>query len=229
MFFFDSNYLILVLLPTIVLSGLAQLWVSSAYQKWGNTRNHLGMTGVSVGERIKQSAGLQAVRFESIGGSLTDHFDPADNVVRLSQDVATKQSVAAMAIIAHELGHAQQYQERSPLIAMRSFLVPAMRLSPSISYGLILAGIFFNATGLLTLGIAFFSVVVLFSLLTLPVEFDASRRGLKLLQQAGLATYPEDMSGARQILTAAAMTYVAAFLTSMLTLLYYISILQRRR
>ncbi|MEQ8674434.1 MAG: zinc metallopeptidase [Aggregatilineales bacterium] len=228
MFFFDTNYLILVLLPTIVLSGLAQLWVSSAFQKWGNTRNGLGMTGVSIGERIKQSAGLTAVRFESVAGQMSDHFDPADNVVRISQDVATKPSVAAMAIIAHELGHAQQYQEKSPLIAMRSFLVPAMRLSPSISYGLIVAGLLFNATGLLTLGIIFFSVVVVFSLLTLPVEFDASRRGLKLLQEAGLATTSQDVTGSRQILTAAAMTYVAAFLTSLLTLLYYISLLQRR-
>ncbi len=228
MFFFDTNYLLLVLIPTMIISGLAQLWLSSAFQKWGNTRNSLDLTGAAVGERIKQSAGLTAVRFEGVEGRLSDHFDPAGNIVRMSQDVATKPSVAAMAIVAHELGHAQQYQEKSPLIAVRSFLVPAMRFSPTVAYGLIVAGFLFNATGLISLGILFFGVVVLFMLLTLPVEFDASRRGMKLLEQAGVMTTDDDSSGSRQVLTAAAMTYVAAFISSLLTLLYYISILQRR-
>ncbi|GAB4524661.1 MAG: zinc metallopeptidase [Anaerolineae bacterium] len=228
MFFFDANYFLLVLIPSLILSMGAQFFVMSAYRRWGNTRNSLGLTGAQVGERITRSVNLGGVRFEGTQGQLTDHYDPSGHVVRMSQDIATKPSVAAMAIVAHELGHAQQYHEKSPLIAMRSFLVPAMRFSPTISYALIFAGLIFNATGLLQIGILFFGVVVLFMLLTLPVEFDASRRGLKLLQQSNLAAVSEDMSGARQVLSAAALTYVAAFVSALLTLLYYISLLQSR-
>ena len=227
-FFIDMNYVLIVMIPSLIISGLAQMWVRSAFRKWSETRNGAGMSGVEVGERIRRAAGLNAVSFESVAGTMTDHFDPQGNIVRMSQDVATRPSVASMAIVAHELGHAQQYQESSPLIAMRSFLVPAMRFSPMVSYALILMGVLFNATGLITLGGLFFAVVVLFMLLTLPVEFDASRRGLKLLEQANLLTAPQDGQGSRQMLTAAAMTYVAAFVSSLLTLLYYISILQNR-
>ncbi len=227
MFLFDSAYFWMVLIPSIVLSMGAQLFVSAAYGKWGKTRNSLGLTGAQVGEQIRRSAGLTGVGFEGVGGQLSDHFDPASNVVRMSESVATKPSVAAMAIIAHELGHAQQYQEQSILIGMRSFLVPAMRFSPMAAYGLIFAGLIFNVTGLAWIGVGFFGVVVLFMLLTLPVEFDASRRGLKLLRESGLSIGGQDMAGARQMLTAAALTYVASFVTALLTLLYYISLIQR--
>jgi len=225
--FFDVNYLLWVMIPSLILSFAAQMWVRSAYAKWSNTRNTVGLTGAQVAEQIKHSAGLNNVALEGTPGQLSDHFDPRGNVVRMSQDIATKPSVAAMAIVAHELGHAQQHQEQSVLISMRSFLLPAMQISPSISYGLILIGVFFNLTGMLWAGIAFFSVTVLFMLLTLPVEFDASRRGLILLREAGLLSSPQDAGGARQVLTAAAMTYIAAFVSSLLTLLYYLSIARR--
>lgn len=229
MFFFDMNYFLLVLIPSLILSVGAQFFVSSAYNRWGKTRNSEGLTGAQIGERITRYVDLGGVRFEGTQGQLSDHYDPSGHVVRMSQDIATKPSVAAMAIVAHELGHAQQHKENSLLIAMRSFLVPAMRFSPTASYALILAGLLFNATGLLQLGILFFAVVVLFMLLTLPVEFDASRRGLILLRESGLITSgSQDASGSRQMLTAAALTYVAAFVSALLTLLYYISILQSR-
>ncbi|MBC7872086.1 MAG: zinc metallopeptidase [Chitinophagaceae bacterium] len=224
---FSSNYLLWVMIPSLILSLGAQMWVRSAYTKWSNTRNTLGLSGTEVAERIKRTAGLGNVGLEGTPGKLSDHFDPRGNVVRMSQDIASKPSVASMAIVAHELGHAQQYKEQSPLISMRSFLVPAMQISPNIAYALIFAGIFFNLTGLLWVGIAFFGVTVVFMLLTLPVEFDASRRGLLLLREAGLTSSAEDASGARQMLTAAAMTYVAAFVSSLLTLLYYLSIARR--
>jgi hypothetical protein len=144
----------------------------------------------------------------------------------MSEGVAATPSVASIAIVAHELGHAQQHEQNSPYIAMRSFLLPAMRFSPMAAYGLILAGFLLNITGLAWLGVGFFSITVLFMLLTLPVEFDASRRGMQLLQNSGLITGP-DATGARQMLTAAALTYVAAFVTSLLTLIYYISLLSR--
>jgi uncharacterized protein len=228
MFIFDMNYIWLVLIPSLVLSLGAQLYVRSAYSKWGRSRNSAGLSGAEIGSRIVRAAGLSGVNFEGTPGQLTDHYDPASHTVRLSQDVAAKPSVAAMAIVAHELGHAQQHKEKSVLIGMRSFLVPAMRFSPTAAYGLILAGLFFNVTDLLWLGIGFFGLVVMFMLLTLPVEFDASRRGLALLHQAGLMTSAQDAGGARQVLTAAALTYVAAFVSSLLTLIYYISLAQRR-
>ena len=157
-------------------------------------------------------------------GPLTDHFDPGDNVVRLSDPVATQPSVASMAVTAHELGHVQQYQTGSGLIKVRGFLLPALQFSPTISYIAILFGLWFNMTGLLWLGILFFGLMVLFSLLTLPVEIDASRRATKLLREAGLMRDENDAKGTRAVLTAAALTYLAAAITSILQLLYYASL-----
>lgn len=228
MFIFDSAYVLMVLIPSLLLSIGAQFFVRSAYNKWGKTRNSLGLTGVEVGERIRRSSGMTDVAFEAVPGELTDHYDPRSHVVRMSQDIAAKPSVASMAIVAHELGHAQQHAQNSVLIGMRNFLVPAMQFSPMISYSLIFAGLIFNILDLAWLGIGFFGVVVVFMLLTLPVEFDASRRGLILLKDAGLMIDSQDSGGSRAMLTAAALTYVAAFITALLTLLYYISLVQRR-
>lgn len=227
MFIFDSNYLLLVFLPTLLISLVAQLFVRSAFSKWSNVRNGMNLTGVQVAERITRWGGLN-VGLEGVPGQMTDHYDPATHIVRVSQDVAAKPSVASMAIVAHELGHAQQHQENSALMQMRSFLVPAVQFSPTVSYGLILAGLLFRITDLIWLGILLFGVVVIFMLLTLPVEIDASRRGLRLLSENGLMVTAEDMSGSRQVLTAAALTYLAAFVTALLQLLYYISLAQRR-
>lgn len=228
MFYFDPNYFV-VIIPALLFSVVAQIMVSSAFSKWGRIRNGAGLTGVEVAERIKRYSGLAGVRLEGIQGQHTDHYDPQSHTVRLSQDVASKPSVAAMAVVAHELGHAQQHEERSFLIQMRGFLVPAMRFSPMVSYGLIMAGFLFRMVGLIEIGILFYGVVVAFMLLTLPVEIDASRRGIKLLTDTGLMVADEDRSGSRSVLTAAALTYVAAAVTALLQLLYYISLLNRRR
>ncbi|MDZ4671600.1 MAG: zinc metallopeptidase [Phototrophicales bacterium] len=227
--FFDFTYILIVALPSMIISGLAQAYVRSAYTKWQRTANSWNMTGTEIGMRIVQTSGLRDVRFEGVGGQMSDHYDPSGHIVRMSQDVATQPSVASMAIVAHELGHAQQHEEKSPLIGVRQFLVPAMRFSPMVSYGLIMLGIVFNMTSMLWLGIIFFGITVVFMLITLPVEFDASRRGLKLLEQAGLMSNGGDAGGARQMLTAAAMTYVAAFISSLLTLVYYLMLASRTR
>ncbi|TVR18959.1 MAG: zinc metallopeptidase [Anaerolineaceae bacterium] len=226
---FDMNYLLLVMIPSLLLSGAAQMYVTSSFSRWSETRNSSNMTGAEVGRRLAQLPELGGVRFEGTPGKLSDHYDPSSHVVRMSPDVATRPSVAAMAIVAHEMGHAQQYVEKSPFIALRSFLLPAMRFSPMVSYGLIMLGFFLQMSGLMWLGIAFFGVVVLFMLLTLPVEIDASRRGMKLLKESGLLRGGSDAAGSRQMLTAAALTYVAAFVTALLTLLYYISLVSRSR
>lgn len=226
--FFDSTYLFMVFIPGVLLSLAAQAFVRSALSKWGNTRNSSGLSGPEVAQRIMRSAGLTDVQLETTPGQMSDHYDPRSHTVRMSSDVAGKASVASMAVVAHELGHAQQHAEHSPLIGMRNFLLPAVTISPTISYGLIMAGFFFQLTGLLWLGIIFFAITVVFMLLTLPVEIDASRRGLILLRESGVMASDQEAAGARNVLTAAALTYVAAAVSSLLTLLYYISLATRR-
>lgn len=242
--FFDPSYLIFVFIPTLLISLAAQAYVRSAYSKWSQVRNASGLTGAQVAQRIISTANLGSVQFAEEGmrgaratgislgrvpGQMTDHYDPSSHTVRMSDAVATQPSVASMAIVAHELGHAQQHEENSIFIQMRNFLVPAVRFSPQIAFAMIFAGLIFRITGLLWLGIGFFAIMVVFTILTLPVEIDASRRGLILLRQAGLMESQEDATGSRNVLTAAAMTYVAAAVTAVLQLLYYISIAQRRR
>jgi Zn-dependent membrane protease YugP len=227
MFFFDSGYLLMVFVPTLIISGLAQFLVRSAYSKWTKVANANSYNGSDTARHIMHYAGLN-VSLEAVPQEMGDHYDPGSHTVRMSPGVAGTKSVASMAIVAHELGHAQQHQDGSVLIGARNFLLPAVQFSPILSYGLIMAGLFFRMTGLAWLGIAFFAVSVLFMMLTLPVEIDASLRGLKLLEESGLMRSEQDRSGARQVLTAAALTYVAAAVTSLLTLLYYLSLVSRR-
>lgn len=227
--FFDMNYFIFIAIPTLLISFLVQMYLRSTYNKWNKVRNANGLTGAQVGEALFDRTPLNEIGMQVVPGQMTDHFDPRANIVRLSQGTATQPSVAAMAIAAHELGHVQQYQTGSALIKARSFLVPAVQFSPTLSYLSILAGIIFNVTGLLWLGVFFFGLMVLFSILTLPVEFDASRRGIALLGEAGLLSSDQDRRGAKAVLRAAALTYIAAAITAVLQLLYYITIANRRR
>jgi len=248
MFYLDPIYLLLMIV-TLVISGGAQLYVKSSYKKWSSVRNAPGLTGLQVGQAIVdrtplgdfvnapqaiQAGGLlgsngSTIRFQRVGGQLTDHYDPRTHAVSLSDGVATQPSVASMAIVAHELGHAQQHEQASVLMAMRSFLVPAIQFSPQIAYVMIFLGFILRSSGLIYLGALFYGVMVLFTLITLPVEIDASRRALVLLREANLVQDEQEAAGARQVLTAAAMTYVAAAVTAVLTLLYYISLGNRRR
>ena len=228
MFYIDPVYFWYVLIPVLVISLGVQIYMSSTFSKWGKVDNSSHLTGEQVGKQLFERTSLNPIRLERTPGTLSDHFDPGANVVRLSDTTAKKTSVAAMAVTAHELGHVQQYQAGSALIKVRGFLLPALQFSPTISYIAILFGLWFNMNGLLWVGIIFFALMVLFSLLTLPVEIDASRRGIKLLEQAGLMKNDSDRSGAKQTLNAAAMTYLAAAITSILQLLYYISVAQRR-
>lgn len=226
---FDPNYMLYVFLPTMLLSLGVQLYLRSSYSKWSKIRNSSNMTGMQVGEVLFNRTSLVDIPLQVVPGQMTDHFDPRANIVRLSQGTATQPSVAAMAIAAHELGHVQQYQSGSALIKARNFLVPAVQFSPTVSYIAILAGLLLNISGLLWVGIVFFGLMVFFTILTLPVEFDASRRAMKMLGEAGLVQSSEDRRGAKTVLRAAALTYVAAAITSILQLLYYVSIANRRR
>jgi hypothetical protein len=229
MFFIDPVYFWYILIPTLLISFGVQMYLRNTNAKWNKVRNSSGLNGTQIGKQLFDRTSLHAVRLDHVSGQLTDHFDPTANVVRLSDTTYNKNSVSAMAITAHELGHVQQYQTGSALIKARGFLLPALQFSPTISYIAILLGLWFNLTGMLWLGIIFFGIMVLFSILTLPVEFDASRRALKLLDEAGLMVNQQDRQGSQAVLRAAALTYLAAAVTSILQLLYYISIAQRRR
>ena len=227
--FISSSYLLMVFIPSLVISLIAQLFVKSAYGKWGKTRNSLNLSGQQVGERIRQSAGLTAIRFESVPGQLTDHYDPRTNVVRLSQDIAVKPSVASMAIVAHELGHAQQDNTGYTPLKFRAALVPMVNIGSYLGWILIIAGIFFNYLNLAWLGIAFFSGGALFALATLPVELDASARARKMLTESGLISDPAEERGVRNVLNAAALTYVAALVQAVMQILYFVSLISGRR
>jgi uncharacterized protein len=226
---FDPIYLWLIFIPTLVVSFGVQMYLRSTYSKWSKVPNGYNLPGKRVADELFDRTSLMEIPLEVIPGNMTDHFDPAANVVRLSQGTAGQPSVASMAIAAHELGHVQQYQTGSALIKARGFLLPALRFSPTLSYIGILFGLMFNIAGLYWLGVLFFGLMVLFSILTLPVEFDASKRGIRLLTDAGLIQSEKDRVGAKAVLRAAALTYIAAAITSIMQLLYYISLGSRRR
>jgi len=229
----DPLYLVLFIV-TLVISGAAQLYIRSTFSKWSQVTNSAGLSGAQVGEQLVSRVSFGGARgvatgisFKVVPGNLSDHFDPRTREVGLSQEVAARQSVSAMAVTAHEVGHAQQHAEGTVAMRARAFLVPAVTFSPTISYLLIFFGLIFNLTGLFWLGIVVFGLMVVFSILTLPVEIGASRRAVVMLRESGLLVGSQDEEGVRRVLTAAALTYVAAAVTSILTLLYYISIARR--
>jgi Zn-dependent membrane protease YugP len=233
--FFDPLYIGLIV-ATLLISGAAQLYIRSTYGRWSKVPNGARLTGAQIAEFLRERAtfgnkpGREAITaIMIVPGNLSDRFDPRDRSLGLSPAVAEQPSVAAMAIAAHEVGHAVQHAEGSALMALRSLLVPAASLGPNIGYLLIIAGLIFQMTGLITIGILFFGMAVLFSLLTLPVEIDASRKALAMLDSTGLVTSPEERRGAQSMLTAAALTYLAAAITAVLTLLYYITLARRSR
>lgn len=231
--FFDPLY-ILVIIATLVVSGGAQLYIRSTYGRWSRVANAAGLSGAQVAEHLRDNArfgdrpGRDAITaIKVVPGDLSDHFDPRDRSLALSETVATQSSVTAMAIAAHEVGHAQQVAEGSALMQIRSLLVPAVSIGPGIAYFFIIGGIILNMTGLLTLGILLFGVAVLFSVLTLPVEIQASRKALAMLESTGVLTTAQDRAGATAMLRAAALTYLAAAVAAVLTLLYYLTLARR--
>jgi Zn-dependent membrane protease YugP len=213
MFIFDWHYVLYVLIPTLIISASVQIYLKSTYAKWRQVRNSSDATGGQVGDALFSRTSLKAVPIRQTQGELS---------------VATQPSVASMAIVAHELGHVQQHQQRSALMTMRNFLVPAVVISPNIAYFMIFFGLILQMTGLLWLGVFFFGLMVVFCVVTLPVEIDASRRGLRLLAEAGFMQTDNDRTGAKKVLTAAGLTYLGAAVTAILQLLYFISLAQRR-
>ncbi len=213
-------YTLFVLIPLVALAFAAQQYVDYVFYKWNHIENSARLTGMQAAERISSDANL-GVTLGTINKKLGDHYDPTTHTVRLSTMIATQASVAALAIAAHELGHAQQKRDDSPMIRLREVLVPAVRIAPTLSYILVIAGVGLERTSLIWIGIACFTLTTLFMLMTLPIEIDASRRAFVLLEKSDLLT-KDDRRGARQMLTAAALTYAVTSVFSVVQLARYI-------
>ena len=216
----------LILIPAILISAWAQFKVSSTFNKYSTVRSINGYTGAQVARILLNDAGLQEVEIQQVPGRLSDHYDPRAKVLRLSSDVYGSTSVASIGVAAHEVGHAIQDKESYSALVFRNAIVPVVNFSSSLSWILFFIGILLSYSTLVTIGIILFSVVVLFQLVTLPVEFNASSRALKLLEARGIL-YDKEVEGARKVLSAAALTYVAATLMAVLQLVRLIAISNR--
>jgi Zn-dependent membrane protease YugP len=213
---------LLFAMPALLLAMFAQWRVSSAYSKYSNVRNARNLSGLEVAQYLMRANGLN-LSVSGTPGQMTDHYDPRNKTLYLSEGVARTPSVAALGIVAHEVGHAVQDAQGYAPMRLRAWLVAPANVGPWIGYILFFIGIFINMSGLVWLGIAFFSVGLLFSLATLPVEFNASNRALAMLRSSALVG-PGEVDAAQAVLSAAALTYVAAAAQALSTLLYYVFI-----
>lgn len=209
------NYVYLLLLASIAISGLAQLLIKARYDEYSRINNRKGITGVEVAQEILKKNGLDNVYVVETHGYLSDHFDPKSNVVRLSSAVFHGDTIAAASIAAHECGHAIQHKEGHWLMKLRIFIVPIVNLCSKLGYIAILIGVFAQLMELYMIGIVLLSSILVFQLITLPVEFDASRKGMANLERLSILTVKERV-GAAKVLTAAALTYVAGLITTLL-------------
>ncbi|MGW8142894.1 MAG: zinc metallopeptidase [Anaerolineales bacterium] len=218
--FYDVNYWV-YMIPAFIVMLAAQYYVSSSYKRWSQVPNRSRLTGAEAAQRLIRSGGLYDVRVEGVSGRMTDHYDPRQKVLRLSQGVYQNSSVAAVAIAAHELGHAMQDKEGYFPLRLRAAMVPAVNIGSTVGWLFILLGIFMQWTGLAWLGVIVFATGALFSLATLPVELNASARAKKLLVQSGIIVGQDEQQGVNRVLNAAALTYVAALITSVMQLFYF--------
>ena len=217
---FDPMYL-LFLAPAMLLAVWAQFRVQSAYRQASQIPARSGLSGAQAADAVLRQAGVRGVQIEPVEGFMTDHYVPGEHVLRLSPEVYTGRSLAALGIAAHESGHAIQDAYRYPLLSARNALVPLASVGSNMSWVILVVGFLLHSMTLITLGIVVFSAVVLFQLVNLPVEFDASRRARLMLVDHGIVTGEED-TVVKRVLDAAALTYVAATVTAALTLLYFL-------
>ena len=218
--FFDPLYL-LFMVPGLILAGLASLFTTTTFNKYSRVASASGMTGAEAARRLLETAGIYNVTIEHVNGMLTDHYDPTSHTLRLSDQVYSSSSLSAIGVACHEAGHAMQHATNYGPLAMRSALVPAANFGSSASYFILLLGFLFQSQSMILVGIVLFSLAVLFTLVTLPVEYNASSRAKKLMVSAGIVSRAE-ASSAGEVLNAAFMTYVASAVSALLTLLYYL-------
>lgn len=227
MFYYDPYYWML-LLPAMAIAAIAQWKVSATFRRYSGVRSARGYTGAQAAEAVLRAHGVRDVRIERVSGHLTDHFDPRSNTIRLSDSVYGSASVAAMGVAAHEAGHAVQYAVGYGPIKLRNAIIPVCNLGSQLSMIFIVLGMILYIQPLFAVGILLFSLAVVVQLVTLPVEFNASRRALQTLESAHLLDGSE-LGGARKVLSAAAMTYVAALLVSVAQLLRFVLAFAGRR
>lgn len=229
MLYFDPTYMLLVMLPTALITMFAQWKVRSAFGKWDAVANQRGVTGADTARAIMQYADLGHVQIGRVPGQLTDHYDPRQKSINLSDSSTARPSVAAMAIVAHELGHAEQDKTGNAMLNLRASLVPAANIGSTLGVWIVVAGLFLQSMSLAWLGVILFGAAVAFTLVTLPVEFDASRRAKQYLRQLNLVVSRDEEQGVNAVLDAAALTYVAAAAGAVLQLLYFVSLISGRR
>ena len=227
MFYYSYSYL-LYMLPGLVLMLYAQFKVKHSFSKYSKVTNRRGLTGADAAREVLRQNGVDGVQIEHVSGNLTDHYDPRTNIIRLSDEVYNSTSVAAVGVAAHEAGHAVQYAKSYGPIKLRAAIIPACNIGSQLGIPLALIGAVMGVLGLVYVGLALFGLAVLFQVVTLPVEFNASRRAISAINSTALLT-KEEASGAKAVLSAAAMTYVAAMIQSLLMLLYYVSRFTGRR
>ena len=225
--FFDPMYFVFMI-PGLIFMLWAQSKVKGTYQKYSKVQNTANVTGAQAARAVLDANGLQSVAIEPIQGELTDHYDPRTRVLRLSQGVYGVPSISAIGIAAHEAGHAIQHAQAYAPLKMRSAIVPAVNIGSNLGFGVLFLGLILQRPEVAWIGVALFALATIFALITLPVEFDASRRAKAALVQVGLVDGGvgggQESKGVASVLDAAAWTYVAGFAASLLTLLYYISL-----
>jgi len=225
--FIDMTYVYFVL-PALLLAMWAQMKVTTTFNRYNKISTQRGLTGHDAARMILDANGLQSVRIEHVGGNLTDHYDPKNHVIRLSDNVYAQNSVGAVGVAAHEAGHAVQHSEGYMPIKIRNSIVPAANIGSYLAFPLALLGILMANDLLINAGIILFSAVVLFQLVTLPVEFNASARAVKVLGTDAMLTRQE-VHGVKKVLSAAAMTYVAAAATAIMNLVRLLVLANRNR
>src|SRR5512136_1656247 len=227
--FFDPTYL-LCMAPAFLLMVITSIYVKSAYNKWSQVPGRSGLTGYDAAQRLIARAGLYGIQIEGVAGNLTDNYDPRTKVLHLSQGVAGTASVASLAVAAHELGHAQQDAQGYLPLRFRAALVPMVSIGSNLGWILIIGGLLLNSIGwaigvnLAWLGVAIFAGGAVFALATLPVELNASARARTMLAETGIVSGADEQRGVSNVLNAAALTYVAALVSSVLQLLYYVTL-----
>ena len=228
MYFYDPTYLVFMV-PALILMTLTSWYVNAAYRKWSQVPARSRMTGIEAAQRLIARGGMPGVQVQGTVGNLTDHYDPRNKTLFLSQGVANNASVASVAIAAHELGHAVQDAEGYLPLRLRAALVPMVNIGSSMGWILIVIGLLLRWTDLAWLGVLVFSGGAVFALATLPVELNASIRARQLLSESGIIQTDEERRGVNNVLNAAALTYIAGLVTAVLQLLYFVSLVGGRR
>ena len=228
MYFYYDPFYMMVLLPVLLITVYAQLKVNSSFKRYSKITNSRYLTGAQAAEAVLHSHGIYNVRIERVRGNLTDHYDPRTNVIRLSDSVYESATISAVGVAAHEAGHAVQYAEGYGPIQVRAAIIPVTQVGSQFGIVLLIVGILLTSEPLFLVGIILFSFTTLFQLITLPVEFNASRRAMETIRGQQLLT-DEEADGARKVLSAAAMTYVAALLMSIVQLLRFVLMFAGRR